>query len=180
MTLSGIAKTWREGGRHAIINAAVVPKAPAAPGRGGVWKFGGLSDVGRRWGEMRFGGLRQKDGPTPRGEARPFRCGDLARRLGGRRCYITRSVGQLGAGRRGAVFSRDCAEFLEKKGARLRGSLNEWKVPSLSKAVDKARKRGERMVGSWDDTDVLALEKASEGHSLLILGEAIIGRDSES
>ena len=34
------------------------------------------------------------------------------------------------------------------------------------------------MVGSWDDTDVLALEKASEGHSLLILGEAIIGRDS--
>ena len=73
---------------------------------------------------------------------------------------------------------RECSEFLERRGARLRGSLTEWVAPSLSKSVDKARKRGERMVGSWDDTDVLALEKASEGHSLLILGEAIIGRDS--
>ena len=59
---------------------------------------------------------------------------------------------------------RECAEFLERRGARLRGSLTEWVAPSLSKSVDKARKRGERMVGSWDDTDVLALEKASEGH----------------
>ena len=42
-------------GDTTTINAAVVPKAPAAPGRGGVRKFGGLSDVGRRWGEMRPG-----------------------------------------------------------------------------------------------------------------------------
>ena len=81
----------------------------------------GLSDVGRRWGEMRPGRLRQTNGIASSGEARPFRCGDLARRLGGRRCYITRSVGQLRAGRRRAVLSERMFGVPRKKGREIAG-----------------------------------------------------------
>ncbi|KAH8046434.1 3',5'-cyclic-nucleotide phosphodiesterase [Aureococcus anophagefferens] len=52
---------------------------------------------------------------------------------------------------------------------------DEWQPPRRVAVGDSARRKCAKMLASWEDNDVLQLEKASNGQAMLLLGEALIG-----
>ena len=76
------------------------------------------------------------------------------------------------------------AKYLEARGARRLHALrasdagargDDWQPPRRVAVGDGARRRCAKMLASWEDNDVLQLEKVSNGQAMLLLGEALIG-----